>query len=317
MSPWLRFGQDGDRVVPRSEYPRALAGIPDAPDCLWVRGSLELPGWHVAVVGSRNATEYGLGVAEHLGFELGRLGVVVVSGLARGVDGAAHRGALAAGGATIAVLGSGLDRVYPREHAGLAAQVAVAGAVVSEFEPAARPLPGRFPQRNRIITGLSLALVVVEATERSGAMVSVRHAQAQGREVRAVPGSILSPASRGVNLLLRDGAPPLLDPEDALEGLELLATEFGQAPAPSAAKRDWPPRAGAPNDTQQPTALGDRVLGLLGDHPASADRLAQRLQVPAAQVAAILSRLELEGLVRGRGLEGYVLARRRPILFGK
>lgn len=199
-------------------YPAALAAIPDPPPILWRRGAaavLEAP--VVAVVGSRTGSRYALEVAARLGSELADRGVAVASGLARGVDAAAHRGALAAGGPTIAVLGCGVDVVYPPEHGPLMEKVAAGGVVVSEFAPGAPPRPFHFPQRNRIISGLSLAVVVVEASERSGSLVTARHAAEQGREVMAVPGNVLTGRSRGGHALIRDGAKIVETADDVLE----------------------------------------------------------------------------------------------------
>ena len=186
-------------------YPALLRAIADPPDRLYVRGTIP-SGCMIAVVGSRRATPYGLRVAERLARELAGLGVVVVSGLARGVDAAAHRGALAAGGQTVAVLAGGLDRIYPPEHASMAEQIAGQGALLSEARDGTAPLPGLFPVRNRIISGLSRGLVVVEAAERSGALITARMALEQGREVFAVPGSIENPLTAGTHGLIRDGA---------------------------------------------------------------------------------------------------------------
>src|SRR5205823_6223632 len=196
-------------VLAESEdgYPQSLRTIADPPGVLFVRGQL-LPsaGIAVAIVGTRHATQYGVAQAERLAAGLARCGYTIVSGLARGVDAAAHRGALKAGGRTIAVLGSGVLNVYPPEHEALASDVIARGALISENPPRSPPLSGAFPQRNRIITGLSLGLIVVEASERSGAIISARHAMEQGREVFAVPGRVDSRTSRGCHRLIRDGA---------------------------------------------------------------------------------------------------------------
>jgi len=177
------------------EYPAQLREVPEAPECLYVRGALAREdALAVAVVGSRLATEYGVGVAEGLGAALAARGITVVSGLARGIDSAAHRGALRVGGRTIAVLGSGADVIYPPENRRLAARIEGSGAVVSQFAPGTPPLAHHFPLRNRVIAGLSLGVVVVEAAERSGALITARLAAEFGREVMAVPGPVTSPA---------------------------------------------------------------------------------------------------------------------------
>ncbi|HEX6987510.1 MAG TPA: DNA-processing protein DprA, partial [Planctomycetaceae bacterium] len=188
-------------------YPHLLSTIPDAPAVLYVRGTLaprdEIA---VAIVGSRRCTYYGLSQAERLAGGLARAGVTVVSGLAKGIDAAAHRGALAAGGRTLAVTATGLETVYPPGHEGLAAEVAAAGAVLTEFRLSQKPLAGLFPQRNRVISGLSLGVIVVEASRKSGALHTARHATEQNRDVFALPGRVDSAASEGCHDLIRDGA---------------------------------------------------------------------------------------------------------------
>jgi DNA processing protein len=212
-------------------YPPLLAAIPDAPFVLWLKGApscFAKP--TVAIVGSRAATPYGLEAASRLAGDLAAAGVVVVSGLARGVDSAAHRGALAAGGDTVAVLGSGVDVIYPPEHGRLAAEIAGHGAVVSEYPPGTMPVAFHFPARNRIISGLSRAVVVVEAAERSGSLITAQLALEQGREVMAVPGSVLSGRHRGCHALIRDGAAVAETAEDVLA--EIRAS-FLARPVPS------------------------------------------------------------------------------------
>jgi DNA processing protein len=200
-------------------YPALLAEIPDPPPAFWIDGALPPVDARVAIVGSRNATPHGLQVAARLGEDLARAGSCVVSGLARGVDGAAHRGALRAGGPTIAVLGSGVDVAYPPEHAALARDVAEHGALVSEFPPGTPPRGWHFPRRNRVISGLCHAVVVVEASDHSGSLITARCALAQGREVMAVPGGVLSGRNRGAHGLLRDGAGVVEGASDVLEQL--------------------------------------------------------------------------------------------------
>jgi DNA processing protein len=203
-----------------SAYPPLLACIPDPPPVLWILGdpsSLQRPA--VAVIGSRNASSYAVAVGERLAAELAERGMVVVSGLARGVDSAAHRGCLKGDGHTIAVLGSGLDRIYPREHEQLAATISTQGVLTTELGPGAAPLAEHFPLRNRIISGISLAVVVVEASEKSGSLITARCALEQGRDVMAVPGSVLSGRNRGSHSLLKDGAKVVESADDILEGL--------------------------------------------------------------------------------------------------
>ncbi|PWU23196.1 MAG: DNA-protecting protein DprA, partial [Candidatus Rokuibacteriota bacterium] len=215
------LAERGVRWVARGDasFPTALAAIFDAPVGLFVRGEpsfglLDRPA--VAVVGARSCSAYGSHAARLLGRELAAAGLVVVSGLARGIDGEAHRGALEAGGATVAVLGCGVDRDYPAAHADLARRIAVSGLIVSEYAPGVEPAPWRFPARNRIIAGLCQATVVVEARERSGALITADLALEEGREVFAVPGEITSTLSAGTNHLLRQGATPVTAVADVL-----------------------------------------------------------------------------------------------------
>jgi DNA processing protein len=203
-----------------SRYPALLACIPDPPPVLWARGNVDvLARPTVAVIGSRAATPYALQVGIRIAAELAQRGVVVASGLARGVDSAAHRACLGAGGTTVAVQGCGLDRVYPPEHDELAEEIARNGLVISELAPGAAPLPEHFSLRNRIISGISLATVVVEASERSGSLITARYALEQGRDVMAVPGSVLTGRNRGSHALLKDGARVVETADDILHGL--------------------------------------------------------------------------------------------------
>lgn len=280
-------------IVQRDDaaYPERLRLIADPPPTLYVRGTLQdEDSSAVAVVGARRASAYGVAAAEWLGRELARCGVTVVSGLARGVDGAAHRGALQGGGRTIAVLGCGVDVVYPPEHGRLTAQIIEAGAVVSEFPPGTPPLQQHFPQRNRIISGLALGVVVVEGRDRSGAMVTVDCALEQGREVFAVPGSIFDETSRTPNRLLQQGAKLVTKVEDILEELHL------PRPAP-------PPMS--------PAALGGAeavVYAQLTLAPEHIDVLALRCARPVAEVGWALLALEMRGLARALAGQRYVRA---------
>jgi DNA processing protein len=225
-----------------TRYPPLLACIPDPPPVLWVKGTLEtLARPAVAIVGSRAATPYALQVGRRLAWELAERGVVVVSGLARGVDSSAHEGCLAAGGETIAVLGSGLDRVYPLEHASLSEQISQKGLVISELAPGSPPIPGNFPLRNRIISGISFGTVVVEASESSGSLITAACALRQGRDVMAVPGSVLSGRNKGSHALLKDGARVVETAADILDELGWGAggstgTESKGTPDPLVAK---------------------------------------------------------------------------------
>jgi DNA processing protein len=269
------------RRLARSDpaYPDRLAAIHDPPPQLWLRGGCGqelLSRVAVAVVGARSCSSYGRAVARSMGRELAAAGVVVVSGMARGIDGEAHRGALEAGGPTVAVLGCGVDRDYPAAHAELAARICEAGLIVSEYEPGVEPAPWRFPARNRIISGLSKAVVVVEARERSGALITVDFALEQGRDVLVVPGEITSALSAGANALLRHGAAPALSVGDVLDAIGV---------------------AGPPRTRKEPDGDAGRVLAILRDAPATADELARATGIPAGEVAALLTALELDGLV--------------------
>jgi DNA processing protein len=266
------------------DYPERLRLIPDPPRVLYRRGTLQpRDADGIAVVGARAATPYGLTVSERLGRELGEAGVTVVSGLARGVDGRAHRGALAGGGRTVAVLGTGLDRIYPPEHGRLAASVAANGALLSEFPFGSEPEPWHFPLRNRVISGLARAVVVVEAADRSGALGTADMALEQGREVFAVPGPVDAPTSAGTNRLIRQGAGLVGSARDILEAFPDLA----------------PRRPAA--DAAPPAGLTDRerqLLAAIGSGPRAIDDIIRVCPGPAAATAALLTGLELKGLVR-------------------
>jgi DNA processing protein len=263
----------GHRFAPRSspDFPPLLRAIHDPPAGLFLRGPSEpeiLSQPAVAVVGARACSGYGASVARSLGRELAAAGLVVVSGLARGIDAEAHRGALEAGGTTVAVLGCGIDRDYPAAHAELARRVADAGLIVSEYAPGVEPAPWRFPARNRLVAGLCGATVVVEARERSGALITADLALEEGREVFAVPGEITSALSAGTNALLKLGAAPLTTASD-------LLASFGIEPEPARGERS-------------------PLLELL---PASADELVRKTGLGADEVARTLVELELEGQV--------------------
>jgi DNA processing protein len=257
-----------------SPFPRLLAAIHDPPPSLYLRGSateemLERPA--VAIVGARSCSSYGRSVARSLGRELAAAGLVVVSGMARGIDGEAHRGALE-GGDTVAVLGCGIDRDYPAAHAELARKICEHGLVVSEYEPGVEPAPWRFPARNRIIAGLCAATVVVEARERSGALITADFALEEGREVLTVPGEITSALSAGTNALLRLGATPVTSAEDVLES-------FGLEPA-------------EPERSSLGEAAG-ALLERLRDRALTADELVRASGVDPAEASAALMELEL------------------------
>ncbi|HKY32719.1 MAG TPA: DNA-processing protein DprA [Candidatus Polarisedimenticolia bacterium] len=277
-------------------YPKALLRLPDAPPCLYVRGSFEPEDrLAVAVVGSRRATPYGLRIAEELGHGLSCAGLTVVSGLARGVDSAAHRGALSVGGRTIGVLGSGIDIVYPIENRGLFAAAARSGAVMTEHPFGTRPLRAHFPQRNRLIAGMGLAVVVVEAAPNSGSLITAGYAlETLGLPVCAVPGSIVSRTSEGCNNLIYEGAVPVRNVGDILAELRAadrkkLTPRRGPGPAPKSAAA----RAGQGLD---PGAR--RVLDALRPLEAvSADRLAGATKLASGVLLGHLLDLEIRGLV--------------------
>ncbi len=271
----------GIRWVGRSEaaFPSALRSIFDPPPGLFVRGEaplevLERPA--VAVVGARACSAYGSHVARTFGRELAAAGLVVVSGMARGIDGEVHRGALEAGGATVAVLGCGVDRDYPAAHAELARRICRDGLIVSEYPPGVEPAPWRFPARNRIVAGLAQATAVVEARERSGALITADLALEEGREVFAVPGEITSALSAGTNALLRQGATAATSAADVLEA-------FGVTP---------PEPAGPAL-----SATAEAAFARVREGPVSADELVRALGVDAGAVAAVLTELELHGLL--------------------
>ena len=269
------------------DYPALLRALASPPR-LWVRGRLAPEdALAVAIVGARRASDYGLVVAERLAFDLAARGVTVVSGLARGIDTAAHRGALAAGGRTVAVLGSGIDVIYPPENRALAEQIADQGALVTQFAPGTPPLAAHFPARNRILAALALGVVVVEASERSGALITAGHAADLGREVFAVPGKITAETSRGVHGLIRDGATLIRDCHDIVQELPEPWRSAVRAP-------HRPPDERAPVDGED-----ERVLRLLrADEPQHVDVLVARAGLPPARTAAALVRLELAGWAR-------------------
>ncbi|MEQ8211800.1 MAG: DNA-processing protein DprA [Lacipirellulaceae bacterium] len=275
-----------------TDYPRMLREIPDPPGVLFTRGEL-LPGDAVAVgiVGTRRATHYGKQQAERLAGALARAGVTVVSGLARGIDTAAHGGALAAGGRTIAVLASGVLNIYPPENEGLAEEISQNGCVLSEAAPTMPPMSGMFPQRNRIISGLSLGVIVIEAAERSGALITARHAYEQNREVFAVPGQVTSRVSAGPHKLLRDGAKLVTCVDDVLEELGPLVE-----PAPREDGRVMrSPAELKLNEMEQ------RVLDKIDPAGSHIENVAIHCELPIHRVLATISVLETRHLVRKIG----------------
>jgi DNA processing protein len=272
------------------EYPAPLQNIPDPPVLLYLKGRLEPRDQiAIAIVGSRHCTPYGIRTSERLAGALARTGFTVVSGLARGIDAAAHRGAIKAGGRSIAVLANGLASVYPPEHEDLARALAEAGGLLSEMPMRQVPLAGLFTQRNRIISGIALGVVVVEATPRSGSLSTARHAVEQNREVFAVPGPADSLSSRGCHRLIRDGARLVETVDDILEELGPLAGEIRTDPGEPPVRH---PAELALTDLER------SLLGRLDDHPTGVDDLVTRTAMTAGQVLATLSVLEVKRLVK-------------------
>jgi DNA processing protein len=267
------------------DYPHWLATIPDPPDLLFVKGNLPV-GAGVAVVGSRRATRYGLNLAKAMGGAMGRRGLTVVSGLARGVDGAAHRGVVDTGGCGVAVLGSGPDRWYPVTHRGLGESLLEnGGAVVTEYPPGTVPEPWRFPLRNRIITGMSRVVMVVEAAIGGGALISARLGLEQGREVVAIPGDINRATSRGCNELIRDGAMPVLGAAEFLEYLEME----GILPPENPDEGSRSPRP----EIQRQGALEKAI----GESGATVETLIERMGWPLPRLLVKIGELESQGVV--------------------
>lgn len=280
------------------DYPLELADLTDAPPVLWRRGdAAHLARPMVALVGSRNASSLGQRMAARLARDLGAAGLVVVSGLARGIDAAAHAAALDRG--TVAVMAGGADTTYPAENAALAAQLAARGALLSEQPPGLAPQARHFPIRNRIISGIALGVVVVEAAQHSGSLITARNALDQGREVMAVPGHPVDPRAAGCNLLLRDGSALIRHAEDVLEALEQpLARARARRDRTSVPSLPPPPApAMAPRSQDEIRALHRGILDRLGPAPLAEDQLARDLALSPARLAPELLALELEGRI--------------------
>jgi DNA processing protein len=281
-------------------YPTLLHDIHDPPPLLYVRGTVEPDdSLAIALVGSRRCTPYGARICESLARSLCRAGLTVVSGLARGIDAAAHRGALRAGGRTLAVVANGLEEIYPPEHRELAGQIAAAGAILSEMPMRQQPIAGLFPQRNRLIAGLCLGVVVVEAAPRSGSLLTAQHAMEQNREVFAVPGPVDSLTSRGCHQLLRDGARLVQTVDDILEELaphirDRLPPRDPAEPETTNAPEEPPPGIAPRTLNEQERS----ILAHLDDLPRAADELITRTGLTASQVMATLSVLEMRRLIR-------------------
>ena len=276
------------------DYPRLLREIDQSPPVLYVKGTLtQADEFSVAIVGTRRVSDYGQQIARDASIYLAGHGLTIVSGLARGVDGLAHRHALETGGRTIAVLGSGVDVIYPPEHRKLADAISENGAVISDYPLGTQPEGVNFPPRNRIISGLSLATIVIEAGERSGALITADFALEQGRDVFAVPGNVLSPASRGTNRLIQDGAYAMVTPQDVLDVLNLTEIESIKTA-----------RQVLPADTTEA-----KILKVMSFEPMHIDEICSDVGMAVEKVSAALTMMELKGLVQHVGAMRYAVVR--------
>lgn len=283
-------GHQIDILLPDAkEFPPLLRELPDPPTVLYVRGKLTARDQlSIAIVGTRGASHYGRSQAERFARFLAGAGLTIVSGLARGIDIAAHRATVESQGRTIAVLSSGVHEIYPPQHASFAENIVSHGALVSEMPPFAKPKKGMFPQRNRLISGLSLGTLVIEAAEKSGALITARHAGEQGREVFAMPGLVTSPAARGCHALIRDGAYLVQDPEDILNQLGPLISHVQVAPGTTVTH----PAQLTLNDQET------RVLTAIELEPTDINHVVERSGVPVSRVLSTLSVLEMRRLIR-------------------
>jgi len=289
VAAWLEAPDQQLLFFDDPDYPALLENIKDPPLGLYVKGSadvLSLPS--LAIVGSRNPTQGGIGNARRFAEHLANSGFVITSGLAEGIDAAAHEGALAAAGGTIAVTGTGIDRVYPARHRELAHRIAAAGAIVTEYPPGTPPRRQHFPERNRIISGLSVGTLVVEAARRSGSLITARLAAEQGREVFAIPGSIHNPLARGCHRLIRDGAKLIETAEDIMAELAPIVGHLAASEAESGVPATPPEAATSEHDT---------LLNDIGHDPVSVDELLERSGLTIAELSSILLILELEGKI--------------------
>jgi DNA processing protein len=304
---WLEMPANSIVTADSTDYPPLLAHLDDAPSVLFVRGDvgcLRLP--QLAIVGSRNPTPAGRETAESFAAHLARTGLTVTSGLALGVDAAGHRGALKAGGKTIAVCGTGLDIIYPREHESLAQQIALNGALVSEFAPGVQATRFNFPRRNRLISGLSLGTLVVEAALRSGSLITARLAAEQGREIFAIPGSIHNALSKGCHQLIRQGAQLVETAQDIFDELAPLAATLLDTPLPALIRQntDRAEVFSTPLDKDYKI-----LLDAVGFEPAGVDLVIHRTGFKADEVASMLLILELQGLIESYPGGLYIRAR--------
>jgi DNA processing protein len=299
---WQNIQNQGITVLTWNDegYPARLQEVSPSPPVLYVRGRLTMEDhWAVAIVGTRRITAYGRQVTEQIVSVLAHAGVTIVSGLARGIDGVAHKAALEAGGRTLAVLGSGVDKIYPPEHRKLAEQIMEHGALISDYPPGTPPEASNFPPRNRIISGLSMATVIVEADLKSGALITAEFAAEQGREVFAVPGNVLAPQSRGTNRLIQDGAHPLLDPHEILEVLDLTRISEHQTA-----------RMVLPSN-----ATEAQLFGLLTHEPLHVDEIRAQVTLPIEQVISTLALMELKGMVRQVGGMRYTAVKEESAVY--
>jgi DNA processing protein len=274
-----------------TDYPRRLREIDQSPPVLYIRGELsEDDFWTVAIVGTRRITAYGRQVTNDIAAGLSRQHITVVSGLARGVDAVAHQASLQVGGRSLAVMGCGVDVIYPPEHARLAENIIASGALLSDYPPGTQPESGNFPPRNRIISGLAQAVIIVEASEQSGALITAAFAAEQGRDVFAVPGQLYAPQSKGTNRLIREGAHIFVDVQDVIEKLNMVQiVEHRQA------------RMVLPSDAQEA-----KLFQILNREPLHIDEIRSQVNLPIETVSATLTMMELKGMVRQVGGMRYV-----------
>lgn len=301
---WENIERKGIQVITWEEeaYPSLLRQIDQPPPVLYIKGEyLPEDELAVAVVGTRRVSAYGKQVAEELAAFLARNQVTVVSGLARGTDAVAHQSALREGGRTLAILGCGVDLIYPPEHVKLAEEITANGALISDYPPGTPPESSNFPPRNRIISGLSLATIVIEAGETSGALITASFAADQGREVLAVPGNIHSPNSKGVNRLIQSGARPLLNPADVLEALNIQQINTRRIA-----------RKVLPSDETEA-----KLLQVMGNDNLTADEISFLSGLPIDKVSACLIMMELKGLVKNNGGTNYRAIREEAEYYGK
>lgn len=299
---WAKIESQGIKTLTWQDeaYPSRLKEIDQPPPVMYIRGEY-LPDdlFAVAIVGTRRVTPYGRQITEELSAFLASNGITIISGLARGVDAIAHQTALKSGGRTIGILGSGVDKIYPPEHLKLAEQMMERGAIISDYAPGTPPDASNFPPRNRIISGLSLAVVVIEAGETSGALITAEFAAEQGREIFAVPGSILAPQSKGTNKLIQKGAQPLLSVNDLMQALDF--TRIGEHKSA---------RKVIPADETEA-----RVLNVLGGEPLHVDEIRNQADLPIERVSATLALMELKGMVRQVGGMNYVAVREDQAIY--